>query len=77
MGRFLVLNAPPRHVVVNFIFRIMRCAKCCNLNDLSAKAQMNYFEAAPDDSSISKQGLELLRRRIGGYVEVLRAFAEQ
>ena len=47
------------------------------LDDLRAEEDVRQAEAAADDAAVAEQALDLVRRRAGGDVEVLRLALEQ
>ncbi len=48
-----------------------------DLDDLAAETHVHDTEAAADDARIAKQLLDLLRRGVGGHVEILGSDPEQ
>ena len=52
-------------------------AEGCHLDGLGSGQNVHQPEAAADDECAPEQRLDLLRRRVGGEVEVLRHDAEQ
>ena len=64
-------------MLVGRVFGVLRRAERRDLEHLRADVHVHEAEAASDDVGAAEERLDLLRRRVGRDVEVLRRQAQQ
>src|SRR5579862_3213627 len=76
LRRLAVLGVGVRHRLLT-LRRCTRGSERCDLDRLATEKHMGKTEAAADEAAVAEQFLDLLRQRIGCYIEVLGHDAKQ